>query len=57
MAATIKNAFPGVELELIRGGGGNYIIIANGERLWHKREMGDAFPEESVIVAKLRALG
>ena len=56
MAAAIKAAIPGLTPELIRGGGGDFIIIANGERLWHKREMGDAFPEEDAIVDKLRAM-
>ena len=45
-----------MEPELIRGGGGDFIIIANGERLWHKREMGDAFPEEGAIVDTLRSM-
>lgn len=41
------------DIELIRGSGGDFIVIADGEQLWHKREMGDGFPEEAAIVAQL----
>ena len=56
MAADIEKEFPDAEVELIRGGGGNFIVTAAGEQLWHKRQMGDEFPEHEVIVEKLRAL-
>ena len=42
---------------MIRGGGGDFIVISDGERLWHKREMDDQFPDPDVIVAKLQAQG
>ena len=40
-------------MELIRGGGGNFIVHADGTQLWHKRQMGDEFPENGVILKKL----
>ena len=39
---------------MIKGGGGNFIVIADGRQLWHKRQMGDEFPEHPVILDKLR---
>ena len=40
-------------MELIRGGGGNFIVIADGKELWHKRQMGDEFPQNKVILQRL----
>ena len=37
------------------GLGGDFIVLADGEQLWHKLEMGDEFPEEEAILAKLRS--
>ena len=53
----IERAFPDAEVELIRGGGGDFIVIADGQELWNKRRMGDEFPVPDVIVEKLRAAG
>lgn len=53
MAAAIRSARADANVELIRGSGGNFIVIADGEELWHKRQMGDAFPDEGEIVAKV----
>ena len=39
---------------MIRGGSGNFIVIADGEQLWHKRQMDNEFPEPAAIVAKLQ---
>lgn len=52
----MKDAFPGVEVDLIRGGGGDYIIIAAGQEIWNKRAMGDAFPEEDAIVQAIETI-
>ncbi len=40
-------------MELIRGGSGNFIVIADGKELWHKRQMGDEFPQNEVILQRL----
>lgn len=40
-------------MELIGGGRGDFIVTADGRELWNKRQMGDEFPEEAAIVAKL----
>jgi predicted Rdx family selenoprotein len=50
----IRREFPEAEIELIPGGGGNFIVHRDGDLLWHKRQMGDAFPEHAVILEKLR---
>jgi predicted Rdx family selenoprotein len=42
---------------LIRGGGGDFIVVADGRELWNKRRMGDEFPEPNAILEKLRAGG
>ena len=39
---------------MIAGGGGNFIVLADGEQLWHKRQMDGEFPEHEAILAKLR---
>ena len=39
---------------MIRGGGGDFIVIADGVRLWDKRKMGKEFPSDEAILAKLR---
>jgi len=54
LAADIRKEFPDAEIELIRGGSGNFIVIADGEQLWHKLQMGDEFPEPEAILAKIR---
>jgi predicted Rdx family selenoprotein len=52
--AAIREAFPDAQVELIRGSGGNFIVTADGVQLWHKRQMGDTFPDPGEIVARLR---
>ncbi len=53
MAAAIREAHSNAQIELIQGGGGDFIVIANGQQLWHKRQMGDQFPAHDDILAKL----
>lgn len=43
----------GAEIDLIAGKGGTFIVIADGEKLWDKLKMGNEFPDEDVIVAKI----
>jgi predicted Rdx family selenoprotein len=40
-------------VELIRGGGGDFIVIADGKELWNKRQMDNEFPDNAVILARL----
>ena len=47
---------PGSEPELIRGGGGDFIVIADGECIWHKREMGDEFPDHGAMIDRLKSM-
>ena len=53
MAATLKEEF-GVESELIKGGGGEFIVTVDGDRVFSKKEIG-RFPEEDEIVEKMKA--
>ena len=57
MAAKIQKDRPGVEVELVRGGRGDFIVtLADGGQktvLWDKRAMGDEFPDEQEIVDEL----
>jgi len=53
LAASITNEHPDAKIELIRGGSGNFIVTVGDDTLWHKRQMGDEFPEHSVIIEKL----
>jgi len=53
--AALRGAFADAEIELIRGGGGDFIVIADGKELWNKRQQGDAFPENAEILGQLGA--
>lgn len=41
-------------MTLIRGGGGDFIVIANDREIWNKKAMGNTFPEEDDIVRAMR---
>ena len=45
---------PGTEVELVRGGRGDFIVQADGSVLWDKKVRG-GFPDDRAIVAELRA--
>ncbi|MFQ5506332.1 MAG: Rdx family protein [Planctomycetota bacterium] len=53
MGAAIEKAFPEAEVELIAGGGGDFIVKNGAKELWNKRRMGDEFPEHQAILGKL----
>lgn len=46
----------GVDAELIRGGGGIFDVIVDGEKIFSKHDEG-RFPEEREIVDALRSRG
>ena len=46
---------PGTEVELVRGGRGDFIVTAGAALLWDKKAQG-SFPDDARIVAELRAL-
>jgi predicted Rdx family selenoprotein len=54
LAAAIEEEFPKAQVELIKGGKGNFIVIADGRQLWHKREMDNEFPRNDQVLAQLR---
>lgn len=45
---------PGTEVELVRGGRGDFIVTADGAVLWDKRVTG-GFPDDRRIVEEVRA--
>jgi predicted Rdx family selenoprotein len=47
---------PGTEVELVRGGRGDFIVTAGETVLWDKKAQG-GFPDDGRIVAELQALG
>ena len=51
MAAAIEAAH-GVEVELVRGGGGVFDVVVNGRRIYSKQETG-RFPDEAEILDQL----
>ena len=53
MAAVLKDEF-GVDAELIKGGGGDFIVTVDGDRVFSKKEVG-RFPEHDEIVEKMKA--
>jgi selT/selW/selH-like putative selenoprotein len=52
LAAAIKDKFD-VESKLIKGGGGIFLVIADGTTVFSKQESG-RFPEHEEILASLR---
>ena len=46
---------PGTEVELVRGGRGDFIVTADSTLLWDKKARG-TFPDDARIVQELRAL-
>ncbi len=44
---------PGTDIQLVRGGRGDFIVEADGEILWDKRSRG-SFPDDAGIVEQLR---
>ena len=50
----IEKAIPGARVELIRGGGGDFIVTVGDREIWNKRRQGDQFPETPAILAELR---
>lgn len=38
------------------GGRGDFIVIADTQRLWDKRRMNDAYPDDANLVAEVAAL-
>lgn len=46
---------PAAVVEVVPGGRGDFVVIADGERIWDKRAMGDRFPEDEEIVAAIGA--
>ncbi|MBI2374561.1 MAG: hypothetical protein HYV07_11250 [Deltaproteobacteria bacterium] len=57
MAAVLKRAVPEVEIELVAGGKGDFIVSADGVELWNKRAMGDEFPNGDTLLARLKPPG
>lgn len=53
MDAAIREKHPGAKIELVEGSGGDFIVDIDGRRVWNKREMNDAFPEERDILELL----
>jgi len=53
LAADIRAEF-GIEVDLIKGGGGVFDVTVDGSRVFSKREMG-RFPENEEILAGLRS--
>jgi predicted Rdx family selenoprotein len=53
LGAAIRSAHPDAEVDLVPGGRGDFIVTADGQRLWDKRRMDDQFPEHRVILDKL----
>lgn len=52
MAAAITAARPGVEIELRRGGRGDFIVTVDGDVVWDKHKDG-GFPDDAELVAEL----
>jgi predicted Rdx family selenoprotein len=54
LAAKIQKALPAAKVDLIKGGKGAFIVTADGQQIWNKREMGDEFPDEDKLVLEMK---
>lgn len=54
MAADIKQKY-GHDVELIKGGGGVFEVVANGELIFSKKKLG-RFPEPSEVFEEIDSL-
>lgn len=54
MAATLKDRF-NADTELIKGGGGEFIVTVDGRKIFSKKEVG-RFPEHEEIVEAIQGL-
>jgi predicted Rdx family selenoprotein len=45
-----------VDVQLVPGGRGDFIVTADDESIWDKRKMGDRFPDPAEITTALTAL-
>ena len=53
MAAKIITRFPDAEVELVKGGRGDFIVTVDGQQRWHKNQMGGEYPDEAKLIASL----
>ena len=53
MAAELERAFDAVEVELVPGGRGDFIVTVDGVERWNKRQMADQFPDAPPLIAQL----
>jgi hypothetical protein len=55
LGAAIKAVHPNVEVELLEGGKGDFIVKVDGRELWNKKQMGNQFPAEDQILAQIQS--
>ena len=53
MAARLKQAFE-VEAKLIKGGGGIFDVVVDGQLMYSKHQTGQ-FPDEAALVRRIRS--
>lgn len=57
MEAAIRVAFPDAEVQLIPGGGGDFIVHQDGKKIWDKNADQSGFPDETSLVTSLHPAG
>ncbi len=53
LKAAIEKRVPGAQVTLVPGGGGDFIVQRDGEKLWDKNAEHSGFPDEAAFLAKL----
>jgi len=53
LKAELETIFPGINVELIEGGGGIFDVKRDGRLIFSKKEVG-RFPEHEEIIKKLK---
>ena len=46
---------PGARVDLVEGGKGDFVVIADGATVWDKKRVEGRFPEPSEVLDRLRA--
>jgi hypothetical protein len=53
LAAEIRNSL-GIQAELIGGGRGDFIVMADQRTVWDKKAMGNRFPDDADVLNLLK---
>ncbi|MEZ6005008.1 MAG: Rdx family protein [Planctomycetota bacterium] len=57
LEAALKAAIPGIQVTLVGGGGGDFIVHKDNVKLWDKNADNSGFPDIEALVARIAGPG